>query len=206
MSFPSVGVRPLTECRALSIARTRHLARIAVGLVCLSCADTRSDTSSTSGGVRGSTPHVIVRPSQPGIPFDPSTLRPGQRIGDLVVDSVSAQRTIIDSTWVGYATFRGELALTGRMFPHPDADLRKTTTCFEADSASAARLPRWAADERRPWFCFDNRAEAERAIQKAGVDSVLTIQIDRFTIQRNLSDAVNAASFVRVVRADSGPR
>jgi hypothetical protein len=206
MSFASVDVRLLTERRVLSIARASHVMRIAAGVACLSCSDARSDAAST--GANGESALAVVgRPSQPGIRFDPSTLQPGQRIGDLVAESVSAQRTVVDSTWVGQATFRGELEITGRIFPHPDADLRETTTCFEADSASAARLPRWAADERRPWFCFDNRAVANRAIhQQAGVDSVLTILIDRFTIHRNLSDAVNAASFVRVVRVDNAPR
>ena len=99
----------------------------------------------------------------------------------------------------------GQVELTGRHFPHPDSDLRGSTTCFEADSVSAARLPRWAADERRPWFCFENRPEAERAIGEKDADVLLTIVIDRFTIHRNLSDAVNSASFVRLVRADSAP-
>ncbi len=48
--------------------------------------------------------------------------------------------------------------------------------------------------------------EAERAIGKAGDASGLPVVIDEFTIYRTLSDAVNSASFVQVVRADSAAR
>jgi hypothetical protein len=179
----------------------RALAQL-VALGCVSCADVRSDGTAAKGIAEDSTVAVGTRSPQPGIRFDPSTLRPGQRVGALVADSVSAQLAVVDSTYVGYARFRGELELTGQLMPHPDADLREVTTCFEADSASAARLPRWSGDERRPWFCFENRAEAERSIREGGAGSALTVVIDDFTIYRNLSDAVNSASFVRLGRGN----
>jgi CubicO group peptidase (beta-lactamase class C family) len=174
-----------------------------VTLACLCCGDVQSDGAAAKGVVGDTTLAVGARPPQPGIRFDPSTLRPGQTIGAVVADSVSAQLAVVDSTYVGYARFRGELELTGRIVPHFDADLREVTTCFEADSLSAARLPRWSADERRPWFCFENRTEAERAVRDTGEGSVLTIVIDDFTIHRNLSDAVNSASFVRLGRGST---
>ena len=180
----------------------RHSSPLLFMLAGLACADRRTEAPSEDS-VRDTASVIGVQPTRPGIRFDPSVLRPRQRVGDLVVDSISAQRTIIDSTFVGSARFIGEVELTGRRFPHPDADLRVSTSCFEADSVSAARLPRWAADERRPWFCFANRAEAARAMGEEGADALLTIVIDRFTIHRNLSDAVNSAVFIRVVRADS---
>lgn len=169
-------------------------------LACVSCADVPPDGTPAKGVAEDSAIAVDMRSPQPGIRFDPSTLRPGQRIGALVADSVSTQLAMVDSTYVGFARFRGELELTGQIVSHPDADLREVTTCFEADSASAARLPRWSGDERRPWFCFENRAEAERSIRGASAGSVLTVVIDDFTIHRNLSDAVNSASFVRLGR------
>ncbi len=177
----------------------RALAQL-VALACVSCADVRPDGTPAKGVAEDSAVVVGTRSPQPGMRFDPSTLRPGQRIGALVADSVSAQLAVVDSSYVGYAKFRGELELTGQMMAHPDADLREVTTCFEADSASAARLPRWSGDERRPWFCFENRAGAERSIREASVGSVLAIVIDDYTIHRNLSDAVNSASFVRLGR------
>lgn len=181
---------------------SRHPSALLLLLACLSCEDRRSAAPS-GDSARDTTADMVMRPPRPGIRFDPSTLRPGQRVGEVVADSISAQRTIVDSTWVGSARFIGQVELTGRLFPHPDADLRGSTTCFEADSLSEARLPRWAADERRPWFCFENRAQAEGAISEEGADALLTIAIDRFTIHRNLSDAVNSALFLRLVRADS---
>ena len=111
--------------------------------------------------------------------------------------------TPADSTYVGIARFRGEIELSGRTFRHPDADLGGVAPCFEADSASAAKLPRWAGDERRPWFCFVNRADATRALGPPGNEREATIVIDGFTIHRGLSDQVNEARLVRVVRVES---
>lgn len=200
--------------RLVGSLRPAHMGRRALApllaVVCISCADQRPEAATAKGDVADAAVTVGARPPQPGIRFDPSSLRPGQRIGALVADSVSAQLTVVDSTYVGYARFLGELELTGRIVSHPDADLREVTTCFEADSVSAARLPRWSGDERRPWFCFENQGEAERRLREARADSVLTVVIERFTINRNLSDAVNSASFVRLGRGsttrDSDPR
>lgn len=142
--------------------------------------------------------------SRPGIRFDPSKARPGTRVGALVIDSIDARRTAVDSTYVGSARFRGSMELSGWTLRHPDPDLYRMVTCFEADSTSAAHLPRWSADERRAWFCFVNRPEAARALGPPSEGVPATIIIDRFTIHRGLSDEVNTARFVRLVRR--GPR
>lgn len=177
------------------------LSRFAAGwLACLclsvvTCGETRQPETESSDST-ASAP-VDARPARPGIRFDPATLRVGTQIGELVVDSVAARLTPIDSTYVGVARFRNEITLRGSTMRHPDSDLRDTTSCFEADSSSAARFPRWAGDERRAWFCFANRAAAARAL---GTDSVrATIVIDAFTIHRGLSDEVNSARFVRLI-------
>jgi hypothetical protein len=109
-----------------------------------------------------------------------------------VVDSIAAQRAI-DSSWVGTARFGGEINLDGALTRHPDSDVRDV--CFEADSASAARMPRWAGDERRAWFCFSNSDEARRLLPADTGHA--RIVVDRFTINRNLSDAVNSARLLR---------
>lgn len=142
--------------------------------------------------------------SRPGIRFDPSRARQGTWVGALVIDSIEARRTIVDSTYVGSARFRGSIELSGWTLRHPDPDLYRMVTCFEADSTSAARLPRWSADERRAWFCFENRPEAARALGPPSEGVPATIVIDRFTIHRGMSDEVNTARFVRLVRR--GPR
>jgi hypothetical protein len=112
------------------------------------------------------------------------------------LDSI-AVRTAIDSTRVGTAWFRGEVELSGAKLRHFDSDV--DALCFEADSASAARLPRWDGDERRAWFCFSNRRAAQAALGTPGDSARATIVIDRLTIHRGLSDEVNSARFVRAV-------
>ncbi len=136
---------------------------------------------------------------RPGIRFDPSALRRGARIGTLIVDSIDARRAL-DSTWVGAAWFRGRIQLSGWTIRNPDPDLYRMVTCFEADSTSASRLPRWSGDERRAWFCFANRVEAVRALGPPSEGVPATIVVEEFTIHRGLSDEVNSVRFVRLVR------
>jgi hypothetical protein len=144
-----------------------------------------------------------AEPSQPGIRFDPVTLRPGDRVGDLVADTVAFRTALVDSTLVGMVRFSGEIQLTGRTMRHPEADSRDVEMCFEADSSSATRLPRWPADERRPWFCFVNRDAAVRALGGPSEGIAATIVIDQFTIHRGLTDEVNSARLVRIVQEAS---
>jgi hypothetical protein len=158
------------------------------------CAGERDVEPPADTAVPATAPVAPTEAARPGIRFDPATTRAGDRIGVLVLDSIQARPTIVDSTHVGVARFRGSLELTGRSMEHPDADLRDVEVCFEADAASAARIPRWLHDERRAWFCFTNGADAEKALARQGE---VTIVIDQFTINRGLTDAVNSARFVR---------
>ena len=147
---------------------------------------------------KGEVPEPDARPTRPGIRFDPSSLVVGTAVGTLVLDSIDAQQAY-DSSYVGVARFRGEIELAGATLRNFDPDLSQQLTCFEADSASAARLPRWAQDERRAWFCFTNNEEAARALGPPSEGVPATIVVDSFTIHRNLSDAVNAARFRRLI-------
>ena len=142
-------------------------------------------------------PHGTPRP---GIRFDPTRVKRGTSVGTLVVDSLVTQFAAVDSTWVGTAWFRNEIELSGWTLRNPDPDLYRQLTCFEADSSSAARLPRWQGDERRAWFCFSNRMEAAQALGPPSEGVPATIVIDRFTIYRGHSDEVNDARFVRLIR------
>lgn len=166
----------------------------AVALHAAACSGERNVESRADTAVPANTSVAPTEAERPGIRFDPARARPGDRIGDLILDSIQAQPTIVDSTLVGVARFRGSIELTGRRMEHPDADLRAVEVCFEADAASAARLPRWLHDERRPWFCFTNGADAEGALAGQGAVSIV---VDQFTINRSLTDAVNSARFVR---------
>jgi hypothetical protein len=133
-----------------------------------------------------------------GVVFDPSRVRAGVSIAGLVVERVTASRAVADSSFVGEIAFRGEIELSGRTLPHFEADA-SDAACFEADSASAARLPRWAGDRRRSWFCFSNTSEATRALGPSRAERPARIVIADFVIHRGLSDQVNSARFVRIV-------
>ena len=179
----------------------RALTACLFGLALSACRETRETETPSTMTVEsaGSTP---PGPYRPGIRFDPQGIRPGTPVGPLVTDSVTATRTMVDSTFVGIARFRGNIQLSGWTLRHPDADLKDVASCFEADSASASRLPRWNGDERRAWFCFVNRSDAKLALGPPSEGAPVTIVIDSFTIQRGLSDEVNSARFVRRVRDD----
>jgi hypothetical protein len=142
-------------------------------------------------------PHGSPRP---GIRFDPRRIHRGSSVGALVVDSIFTQFVSMDSTWVGTARFRNEVELSGWTLRNPDPDLYRQLTCFEADSSSAARLPRWEGDERRAWFCFSNRLDAARALGPPSEGVPATIVVDQFTIHVGHSDEVNSARLVRLVR------
>jgi hypothetical protein len=132
-----------------------------------------------------------------GVVFDPLAVSAGDSVGALRVVRVDVRRAVTDSTPVGTIAFRGEVALTGRRIPHFDADLAATVVCFEADSLSAARLPRWRGDRRRPWFCFDDATVADSLMGPVAASSAaVRIVIDDFTIHRGLTDQVNSARLV----------
>lgn len=133
-----------------------------------------------------------------GIVFDPGSIGPGSRVGELTVKRADLSRTSFDSSFVGTVSFSGEVTLGGRTVPHFDSDVR--AVCFEANPAGAAELPRWPRDERRPWFCFTNRDEASRLLAPPGVERAAVIVIDDFTTVRAFTDAVNSARLVRVIR------
>lgn len=141
-------------------------------------------------------------PDRPGIRFDPATTVRGAVVGVLTLDSIEAQRAI-DSSYVGTARFSGEIELSGATLRNFDPDLSGRLTCFEADSSSSARLPRWSGDERRAWFCFTNNDDAARALGPPSDSVRATIVVDSFTIHRNLSDAVNSARFRRLISGGS---
>lgn len=132
-----------------------------------------------------------------GILFDPAAARPGMRVGELTIAEVDARPAAVDSVWVGTARFEGPLELTGAIIPHfePDTD----AVCFEADPASGARMPRWAGDFRRPWFCFENLAEARAALRGRQPGDSVRIVIERLVIHRGMSDEVNSARLVRLL-------
>ena len=167
-------------------------AAIVTGAVLLACASERGPADSLPDSTS------VEQPRRPGLQFDPATTTKGMVIGVLTLDSIDAHRAH-DSSYVGTARFSGPIELSGATLRNFDPDLSGKLTCFEADSSSSARLPRWSGDERRSWFCFTNNDDAARALGPPSDSVRATIVIDSFTIHRNLSDAVNSARFVRLL-------
>lgn len=196
-SAVNAAIRPTVACAS----RRRQVLILWCVSVCVcatACGQSAPETDTTASA---SPPQ---RPFRPGIRFAPDTPA-GTRIGDLIVDSIR----LADPTAgrdAGIAYFRGEMTLAGQTLRHFDADLALTSVCFEADSASAARMPRWEGDERRPWFCFTNGTEAGRRLAPPGEVISASIVIDRFTIHRAESDVVNSARLVRVLPAPAPRR
>ena len=138
-------------------------------------------------------------PADSQLTFDPSRLRAGNRIGTLTVDTAAVAWSEVLSTWTGTVRFGGEIPLRGRLqlhFDYPGIE----AACFEADSSSALRLPRWPDDERRPWFCFENDSVARRVLGSTDTSRFRRITVDRFTTVRAFTDAVNSA---RLLEADA---
>ncbi len=159
--------------------------------------DTQQLTT-TSSAVPADPDTAGARRARMGVVFDPARVRIGDTIAGLVVEKIGANPNVIDSTLVGSAVFQGEIELTGATLRHPEADAGNEV-CFEADSASAERLPRWSADRRRAWFCFTNPAEARRALGAGAAERPARIVISNFVINRGLSDQINSARFVRLL-------
>lgn len=132
-----------------------------------------------------------------GIIFNPSLVQVGDTVAGLRVATRDVRRAL-DGAAVGTVGFAGTLTLTGQTMAHPDADV--AMTCFEADSASAARMPRWAGDTRRAWFCFANPDEARVQLGSPPPPRTAVLTLSEFTIHYARSDVVNTA---RLVRADS---
>jgi hypothetical protein len=186
-----VGVLGSLGCESRSAGRTTETA-----------APTDSLTTASSGDPAGAARATL------GVVFDPLTIRVGDSVAGLAVQRVDVRRVVVDSTPVGTIAFGGILQLEGRVIPHFDSDARApdggVPVCFEANVRSAARMPRWSGDQRRPWFCFTNAEPARRALvphtsHASGVsDREWRVRIDDFTIHRGLSDEVNSARFVGV--------
>ena len=180
--------------------RAIEVASLGLMMSLAACGSAEHDTARDSAA--DPDPEGAAR-SRIGVVFDPLVLRAGDTVAGLVVTRADVQRAAIDSTPVGVVAFRGELQVTGRLVRHFDADAAARAVCFEADSGSAARLPRWAGDRRRSWFCFTNPGDARKALPAAD-SGVVSIAVDDFVINRGLSDQVNAARFQR--RISPAPR
>ena len=130
--------------------------------------------------------------------FDPARLRVGDHVLGLRVVAADISLSL-DSTHVGDVRFAGRIRLRGTPVRHPDhpaVDL----LCFDVDSSSVNALPRWPLDQRRVWFCFENRDEATRRLGPPRLGRQVTIEIDDYQTVRHETDAFDTARLIRVIR------
>ena len=196
-------------------ARLVTLAVALVGVACGNPPDRGVDDRATAGspgtGITASPDSsspaaspAVQRDSlapQPGILFDPATIREGDMVGAFRAARVDITDAGPDFGHVGTVRFIGEATISGELRPHHDYP-EVTTLCMDVDSTSAARLPRWNNDSRtRWWLCFENQEEAIRRLGPAGTVKPITVLIDVFTTPRQFSDVYNTARLVSVVEA-----
>jgi hypothetical protein len=107
-----------------------------------------------------------------------------------------------------------ELELQGTYERRTDAYSRQVlgdAVCFVVDERFESRLPRPAGDERRPWFCFSNVAQAMKAFalspgrKGCGMRGPATITVSGYALAKGDGEAVDRARLERVL-AKGAPR
>lgn len=156
--------------------------------------------SPAPSGSSSSAPSASTAPTTNSNVFNPAQVKPGDSVAGLTIVAIEAT-PYQDRGYVGTAKFRGETTVSGTYKLAPDAaDAGTGNPCFFADAASASKLPRFANDERVPWFCFTNAAAVEQALgQPTATGKQVTIAIADYETVYQPSDVVNQAKFVRVV-------
>lgn len=172
-----------------------------VGLVsgCAPAANTPTPTAATP--IPAGTPPVnqppVTASNNANNVFDPSQVKPGDRVAGLEVVSVDVQ-PFQNRGYVGTVQFRGELTLSGTYKTDPSADAPSSKPCFFVNPASASQLPRFTNDERIAWFCFSNPDEAQKLLgQPTAADQPAVVVVDNYTTIYQPTDAVNTARLVR---------
>lgn len=160
------------------------------------CADRNEPPSSTR-------PPAAASAASPGNYFDAGTIAVGDTILGLRIDSLDVQRVFEDSVWSGDVRFQGEIEVSGiyqAHFDYPEVN----ALCFHLDSLSALRIPefapdRWSSPNGKPWFCFSNEQHARDLLGPPDSTRWARIVIDQYHQTRHFTDAVDAATLVRVL-------
>jgi hypothetical protein len=179
---------------------------IAGCLALFACEGNRPQTAGSGSAASDSAARVDSTVQQPDSllrGFDPGATQVGDTVLGLRVMSRDARRAFDDSVWVGSFVFSGQLELRGvhqGHFDYPEVNAH----CFHVtDSASVARVPRFAADSHstrmKTWFCFTNQERARELLGSPAEPREATIVVDRYTAQRHFSDTWDSAELVRVI-------
>jgi hypothetical protein len=160
------------------------------------------DDAAASADQPGEVPGELLPPADNR--FDAGRLRAGDPVLDLTVANIEVEPAPAPHTgYVGSVEFRGRVTVSGRYRGHPDypepgADL----VCFFVNGETAARLPRFREDERYPWFCFTNRAQAAERLGPPDTEGVATVVIDGYRTERRFTDVFDTATLVEVLSKD----
>jgi hypothetical protein len=161
-----------------------------------------SDTSAAPAPADSPLAPPAGRAITPASFFDPAAIEPGDTVLGLRV--ASKRVAPYESGWVGMVEFEGEVALSGRYAPHGDYP-EFVELCFFPDSASAARLPRFAADQRISWFCFQNQPQARRLLADSPATGAADVVVRAFRYVFEPTDVYNQATLVRATRKTPAP-
>jgi hypothetical protein len=133
-----------------------------------------------------------------GARFDPASVSPGRRVGDFMVVEAQLEQAaaLPGKPYTGRVRFSGAIELTGKLVANPNPD--RKTPCFEADAASAARLPRMMGDTRRAIICFQNNSRAEELTGSMQPPAPATVNIREFVSSYSFTDEVNSAFLVEL--------
>ena len=163
--------------------RTGVLAAVAIALLCC-------------GGSRDAEPPARVSTAV----LDPAQHAVGATLTGLRLTGLTATPSTEEpGGWVGSARFAGTVNVSGHYGSHP-AYPELGELCFFPDAASGERLPRFANDHRKTWFCFTNRREAVQRLAPPPSSGTAEIVIDDFHYVFEHSDVNNAARLVEVLQ------
>ena len=133
--------------------------------------------------------------------FDAGQLSVGDEVLGLRVSRIAVRpATPPDSGYLGEVAFAGNVTLSGRYRAHPEYPGEGANyMCFFVDSETAARLPRFEADERLPWLCFTNRDFTIAELGPLDTEGGATVVVDEYRTIRQRTNAFDTALLVSVI-------
>ena len=158
-------------------------------------ATTVPQTATTAPGETSTT--TAPEPHPEWTTFDPSKVEAGTNVGAWSVRDVTFRPDPSEQGWTGEVRFSGEVSLAGTFQPHFDSEVR--AVCFFVDPDDAVKLPRFANDVRKPWFCFQNEEEARSA---APFGTHATIRVSDYHYAYSHTDVVNSVKLVAVEKKE----
>jgi hypothetical protein len=144
-------------------------------------------------------PLVAIAPPAPNR-FAPESARPGESIAGLEIVSAELAQSEVNSAYVGWVQFSGEVELEG--VPRVIESNEPEFLCMDVSDETADRLPRMRHDDRRVWFCFTNQEEAKAAIGNR-IGQRVRVRISDYRTVYEFTDAYDTAELEEATPAVS---